>query len=443
MTLFGLRHFVIFSLVTLYLAANSCVEPIHPYSGLAPGKWRAVLYIEPNESVTPGLQDRNAEQQNLHERNSTGVLPFFFEVKYTNDTTWFIELINGEERIPVHDISFGRTRSEASPTLKMNFEIYDSHIEALVKEDIMQGYFVVRSKDNYRIPFAAFYGQDSRFVKLVDEEETVNFSGRWDVRFSPETENEYSAIGEFEQEGQLVTGTFMTETGDYRYLAGLAEGNKLWLSVFDGAHAFLFHAKAYPDGSLQGIFRSGKHYQTPWTAIRNDKARLTSPDSLSRATKSSFSLILPNHEGKMTTFPGPEMEGIKILQIMGTWCPNCKDETEFLINYLKNNPSVPLDIVSVAFERYKDQAKALEGLARYKAKLDIPYPILYGGPSSKSKASDILPMLDKIISYPTMIFLDKNNTVRRVHTGFYGPATSEFEAFQKEFDQFIQSLARE
>ena len=443
MQFFPTHKLIFLSALAFFFAGSACVEPIHPYSAIAPGEWRAVLYIDPNKSITPGIQDRSGERQNLHEQNDIGILPFVFDVKYTNDTSWYIEIHNGEERIPIRDISLGRTRSEASPTLKMEFDIYDSHIEALVKEDIMQGHFVVRAKENYRIPFAAFHGKEGRFIRSVDIENRSDFNGRWEVIFSPDTEDEYRAIGEFKQEGHLVTGTFLTETGDYRYLEGIAEGNKLWLSVFDGAHAFLFHAKENADGSIQGIFRSGKHYQTSWIGNRNNKVKLKSPDSLSQAIVEQFSLTLPDHEGVETSFPAPDLNGIKILQIMGTWCPNCKDETEFLIEYLNNNPDLPLHIVSVAFERYSQKELALASLARYKDKLNIPYPIFYGGLSKKSAASEILPMLDKVISYPTMVFLDKNNRVRRVHTGFAGPATSEYEDFVNDFDEFVKSLASE
>ena len=34
------------------------------------------------------------------------------------------------------------------------------------------------------------------------------------------------------------------------------------------------------------------------------------------------------------------------------------------------------------------------------------------------------------------------NEVRRVHTGFDGPATSRYEAFRKDFDELIESLRR-
>ena len=125
---------------------------------------------------------------------------------------------------------------------------------------------------------------------------------------------------------------------------------------------------------------------------------------------------------------------------MGTWCPNCRDETEFLLGYLKEHPDAEFELLGIAFERHTDTVKALEAIERYRQKLAIPYPIVYGGSNDKSKASETLSMLNKVVAFPTLIFLDKNNEVVAIHTGFSGPATSEFGAFKKEFDQLVTKL---
>jgi len=42
----------------------------------------------------------------------------------------------------------------------------------------------------------------------------------------------------FKQTKNKLTGTFLTTTGDYRYLDGIVTGDSLKLSTFDGAHAY-------------------------------------------------------------------------------------------------------------------------------------------------------------------------------------------------------------
>ena len=77
---------------------------------------------------------------------------------------------------------------------------------------------------------------------------------------------------------------------------------------------------------------------------------------------------------------------------------------------------------------------------RYKEKLNLPYDMLVAGYYDKKEAVGSLPMLNHILSYPTMIFIDKNDQVKKIHTGFAGPATSEYENFKKDFNQTVIDL---
>ena len=52
-------------------------------------------------------------------------------------------------------------------------------------------------------------------------------------------------------------------------------------------------------------------------------------------------------------------------------------------------------------------------------------------------------MLNHILSYPTMIFIDRNENVRRIHTGFSGPATEEYQEFTEDFENFVTQLLEE
>ena len=128
---------------------------------------------------------------------------------------------------------------------------------------------------------------------------------------------------------------------------------------------------------------------------------------------------------------------------MGTWCPNCHDETRFLATYLSAHKDLPINAIALAFERHSDPTRAALTLRTYRDKMGITYPIVHAGMANKDSAALKLPFLDKIMSFPTTVFLDKQNRVRRVHTGFSGPATSEYTRFTTEFDQFVRLLAAE
>jgi thiol-disulfide isomerase/thioredoxin len=235
----------------------------------------------------------------------------------------------------------------------------------------------------------------------------------------------------------------MTETGDYRYLEGTIQNNRVFLSTFDAAHAFLFEAKILDDGSMIGSFKSGKHYTTTWSAVKNDNASIGDAFTLttSQIADQPFDFTFEDLEGNNVSLSDDRFENkIKLVKISGTWCPNCKDESLFLMNYLENHSSDDLEVIEVSFERYKDKSKALEVLKRYKDKMQLPFTVLYGGFADKSITSEKFPQLSEVLSYPTLIFVDKSNKIRYVHTGFAGPATSDFPAFEQKFNLLISEL---
>ena len=405
---------ILFSLLLL----GSCIEVAEPFSQIPPGVWRAELEVD--EGV---------------------MLPFNFEVKYDDADDISIELINGEERIEVSDVAFGKNK-KLLDTVRMSFPLMDSYIRGIYKENVIEGYWSVNYKDNYRVPFVAHFGQKHRFTQTT-KAPAMDVTGKWRTTFEVETEDQYPAIGEFKANRNEVSGTFLTETGDYRYLDGEVQGDQFMLSCFDGSHAFLFTADITQSESMIGKFYSGSHYQTNWIASRDETATLANPYELSKAVHADepINFSLPSTNGTIVSLDDEKYKGKpKLIKIMGTWCPNCLDESKFLLDYKKQHPDIDLPIIAIAFERYRDEQKAMEVLAQYKERLEIPYDIVYGGYYDKSEATAKLGFLNKVISYPTLIFVDAHNQITKVHTGFSGPATSKYSAFVEEFDRDIKKL---
>lgn len=437
-----------FILLVLSFSLQGCLVVDNPYSGLPPGPWRAVLKIDRNPVVPNPRGEPLPEKIGLQlEEIVAGELPFNFEVVYPNPDSFYLVLRNGEERIVLDDISIGRDIRTAKDTILINFPVFDSYIKGIFVENVIEGEWVVRNRENYRIPFVAYHGRNHRFTHLK-KPPVMDVSGRWEVTFGlDEDESPYPAIGDFHQDGNHLTGTFLTETGDYRYLEGTVQEDRLYLSVFDGSHAFLFGAKILPDSSLTGFFRSGIHYRTLWQATKNPDAQLRHPDELTQLEEGfdTFDFKFENPRGESITPSDPSYTGkVKIIQLMGTWCPNCRDETLFLRDYLAEKKDEELAIIALAFERYPDKNRAMEAIRRYQRKMNLSYEVLLAANSDdKTVASAQLPMLEEIVSFPTLIILDKNNRVRKIHTGFNGPATTEYADFTKEFDTFIQGLLAE
>lgn len=412
----------------------SCLSLGEPYTGLPPGIWRGVLYL--------------SEKKDAFEERSNAELPFNFEVIYDTKDSFHIAIHNGTERILVNDIMMGTDRRTAHDTIWIDFPIYDSHIRAKYEEDAIEGHWIVRNRKDYEVRFKALHGQDYRFFR-DPEPPLANLSGRWECHFGIESDEPSLAIGDFIQEGNHLTGTFMTATGDDRFLEGQVSGDRMFLSVFDGTHAYLYEAKILQDGQLSGIYRSGNHYKTYWEGKKNDSLEISvlgDPLSLTSvsAKGEKFTFSFPDTNGDLVNLQNEQYAGKpKIIQIMGTWCPNCRDETSFLIDYLEEHKEPGFEIIAISFERHEDPGKAKAAISNYKEKMKVPYTILYGGSNDKAKASAALPMLNQVIAYPTLIFLNKNDEVVAIHTGFSGPATSEYPTFVKEFNRLVDLMKNE
>lgn len=374
------------------------------------------------------------------------VLPFNLEIYGGLNSMRALQMtiINGDEFIKVDEIA---VRDDGF--IEARLPVFNSSLVFKQKEDRLEGHWINYAKSaDYKLPFTAQAGLKERFI-VESLPPAADLSGRWEVTFSPDTDDSYPAVGEFKQIGNHVSATFITETGDYRYLEGILNGNKLKLSTFDGAHAFLFIADLSALESekevktLKGIFYSGSHWEEPWIAHENAKATLKDPNELT-FLKDGFANIefsFPDEQDKMISFSDKKFRGkVVIVQVLGTWCPNCMDETRLYTQLYNRYCDEGLEIVGLAFEATEDKAEAWTRLSRYKEQLGIEYDLLYSGKASKGVASEALPMLNRIISFPTSIILDRDGIVRKIHTGFYGPATSEYATYTKDFEKYLVGL---
>ena len=429
-----------FLLVVIML--QGCVEAINNHQKLPPGIYRAVLNLN-----DPNIKNAAEEINTQLNIVDPGLLPFNFEVVYEEGSNedFKIVLHNADERLVVDDIRYGKDRATNRDTILIRFPIYDTYIKAIYNENVLEGQWVVNYRDNYSIPFVAYHGQDHRFTDLT-KPNTYDISGRWKCTFTEPDGAEDITIGNFIQKGNSVTGTFKTETGDYRFLEGDIIDNKFYLSVFDGSHAFLFEGKILDDNKLIGSFKSGTHYQVTWEGVRDDDFQLADPYKLTSLKGDSevVDFSFPDLNNQMVSLSDTKYDGkIKIVKIMGTWCPNCMDATNFLLEYLKENKPEDVVVIALAFERYRDDSKAIAAIKTYQKRKSIPFDILYGGYFDKGESTSKLPFLDEIISYPTLLFIDKQNKLRKVHTGFSGPATDKYEEFKEGFENIIAELQAE
>jgi thiol-disulfide isomerase/thioredoxin len=426
--------------VILAVLLNACVSTDTEFTRVAPGMWRGVLELE-HFRIPVNKKDT---VMILYDQFKPGELPFNFEVKYVDNERFYLEIINGSQRIRLDSVQYGRDRTQARDTMNVWFPEYASYLHAEIRGGVMRGEWVVTTKANYRIPFYAHAGRGYRFTNM-NETPLKDLSGSWPAIFGVEkpTEEPDKAIAEFHQQGNRLEGTFRTETGDYGFLEGTVQGRKFWLSSFDGAHAYLFSGSIRGD-SLQGEFRSGHQFRTLWTAWKDPNFQLGAADSLTRALPGkSIGFAVKTPEGKELSFPSPEFDGkIKVFTITGTWCPNCRDEQVFLRDFMAENPELAAEmkVLAFSFERHNDSAKSNAHLKQYRQKLNLPYEVVYAGKANKEDAAAFFPALDHVMAFPTMIILDKNNRIVKIHTGFDGPATSKYDTFRSDFKNLMIQL---
>lgn len=424
----------------LFVNVSGCIVTNPKYDKLMPGIWRGELFLD-KQNVPIGDVSKVTRTRDIDRSPSftEGVLPFNFEVSYEHDSL-VLTFRNGTQRIPVKNISWGRNKRNARDTILIRFVEYDTYIRAEHDEGILTGAFYMPRK-NMKIPFRAISGKSYRFSDILDAP-SVDITGHWRSVFDPSTQPD-TAIGEFHQKGNYLDGTFLSPTGDYGFLEGSVDHDRFYLSSFDGGHVYLFSGKVIGQDSLDGLFYSGNTYKTTWIAEKDNKIHLPDATSLIHANNQPVTIRFSDPDRKIVDINDPSYAGkYKIVQVMGTWCPNCKDETVFLTEYKRQNPNDKLQYLALAFEAYTDSSRVFHLLKSYKAKMNMDYPVLWAGKASGKDASAKLPFLSKIMAFPTLFILDKDNRVIYTHTGFSGPATSQYDAFKNEFKQTVQELIK-
>lgn len=367
-------------------------------------------------------------------------LPFQLQI-HGKGRIFTVSIINGAETIVLES---GKIQNDS---IHFSFPSFNSKLVVRNKgKKKLNGYWLNLNKgNNYKIPFSASYGYTTRFNVGKMPETFPYLDGKWETTFEPGTKNAYKGVGLFQQYENKVEGTFRTETGDFRFLEGNVTRDSLFLSCFDGSHAFLIKSRIIQD-SMYGDFYSGTHWKGKWIAKCNEAFELGHPDSLTYLiNEDPFTFNLKDLSGNDFTFPNSNYENkVTIIQIMGTWCPNCMDETMYFKELYDKYHSQGLEIISVGYEVGSSFKEHAEKINRLKSKYKLPFQFLVGGAANKGLASEHFKMLNQIISFPTAIFIGKDGTVRKVHTGFNGPGTGDYyNEYVKETEYFIQSLLQE
>jgi peroxiredoxin len=419
----------------LLLAAASVLAMAACHHGSAPAAGAA------SSAGTSSGNDVKLGTYRVVLRTPGGELPFGLELK-RQGSGLVGYLINGQERLQLSDVRITGSH------LEIRMPGYENVLTADAAGNELQGevFLVKPNGKNQHVPLHAALGQTYRFFENASSD-NADVSGRWAMKLIDDSGAPEVAVGEFSQSHDVVSGTILTTTGDHRYLAGQVKGDELYLSTFDGAHVFLYKAKIIPDGSLDGDWWSGLAYHEKWTGKRDAAAQL--PDAYGvtamRDGVKRFDFAFPDLTGKTVSSKDPQFQGkVLIVALAGSWCPNCHDEAAFLAPLYKDYRAEGLEIVSLQFEHFGDFERAVQATQRFRQHYGIEYTTLIAGVSDKDEAAKKLPMLKAFVAFPTTVFIDRKGNVRKIHTGYTGPATGDhYVHFVNEVKTTLDQLLAE
>ena len=166
-----------------------------------------------------------------------------------------------------------------------------------------------------------------------------------------------------------------------------------------------------------------------------------------KGTANKLDFNFPDLDSNMVSINDDRFKNkVVVIQIMGSWCPNCMDETAFLSTYFNENHQRGVEVIGLAYEYTIDFSRSRKSLSYFKNRFNVKYPILITGVSSSDemRTEKTLPQMTEIIAFPSMIFIGRDGTVRKTHAGYSGPATGiHHQAFKKEFSEIINALLAE
>ena len=366
-------------------------------------------------------------------------IPFQFLIQEKSGKQELV-LINAEERIK----SAGFLIREDSVIITLPF--FDAELRLRILSDKLEGNWVrYLPAGNRYYPMLAMANGAPRFKET--EKAKVKVSGLWDIQFKG---YHHPDVGEFNQEENgRVTGSILSVTGDYRFLEGRVNGDSLYLSTFDGAHAYFYKARV---NAVNHSLENGEFYPlnnppVSFSGQFNPNAKLPDVYSVTKmkAGVDTLGFHFKDIKGMDYTYPNAYTKNkITLIQFFGSWCPNCMDETAFLTEFYKKHKD-QLAIIGLAYERSEDWNLSRNAVQRFSDRFQIPYPTLVTG--FKNQNADVLSSMPALANYegfPTLIIIDKKGKVQKIHTGFSGPGTGKFYTeFENEFNELFKELNAE
>lgn len=383
-----------------------------------------------------GKWDAAVEVESLH-------VPFPFEISVHGDaaTGWFF---NGKERVISSSGSFENGH------LRLEFPTYARRLEATLAPDgTLSGAYLPTTPKATASPYA-FQARPAQPPPA--DPHPPRISGQWLIPTDRGKQGEKAWRFLVRQSGARVSAVMLRVDGDGGQLTGTWQGGRLLLSHFDGARPSVLEVSPAEDGTLKVLVhdRHGKDKDLSLTAYRADTAQargLPSAADPAQHTRMKdpnepFRFSFPDLQGHLVSNTDSRFQGkVLVLDIGGSWCPNCHDEAPFLEELYRKYHRQGLEIVTLSFE----EAEQLVNPTRLRAFIEhyhIHYTVLVAG--TTDELHDKVPQAQGLDAYPTTFFIGRDGRVRAVHAGFAAATTGEFNRrLRQDFTQTIEQLLAE
>lgn len=327
--------------------------------------------------------------------------------------------------------SFNITLS-GEDTLRGTFPVFASDLWLVATEDGYKGEYYRTDATNYRLPLELVPG------RMTYEQSPSEFSSQYAItRYIGDQEK--PALLQLSKKDGVLVGTIATSTGDSRFMTGYEVEGGFELMGFDGRFIYKVSAKV-TDGNIEGHVWAGMTGYYTFSGTSDESAVLENPEEMSslREDYTHIEWHLPGLDGDTVHFDSRTITKPTILAIQGSWCPNCMDEGRVLDMYYREFEGA-IDVYGLSYEYSGTLEKATAAVQKMERDLGTSFPMVIATYDPKQDRNAILP-LEQIRSYPTSIMLDHEGNVVKIHTGFYGPSTKEYEAYVKETREELEAL---
>jgi thiol-disulfide isomerase/thioredoxin len=346
-------------------------------------------------------------------------------------------LFNGDDKVVASGASF------QNGSLVLNFDSYAAKLELKVQGGALVGQYGPMLKKTF--PVTAHRHQ----AATESSASAPSINGLWEVAVkSSKGEQAWRLIVQEKSAGD-VSAAILRVDGDTGALTGGYKDGKFILSHFSGGRPALMILTPSSDGTL-AVDMTDLHGKSQLTATRPDVARAkglpppTDPDHHTSVKDPAepFKFSFPDLNGKIVSNSDARFQGrVVLVNITGSWCPNCHDEAPFLAELYRKYRSQGLEVVALSFEE-GDQLTNPVRLRAFMKEYGIDYTVLLGGTPDDRDAKLTQPV--NLNSWPTTFFLGRDGRVRFVHAGFPGPASGElYRQAIHEFDAQVQGLLAE